>query len=157
MTPTPPNPLSLGRKALLQRLASVTVENGYRTNAGHRVRAGWFNEVLKSDEVGFPLIVVQKAKDLAPVRGPAGHISKVGFYVIGAVNAGLDEYEDALDDIQLDLQRALITPEGQPVPWLPRKAGITGITIGAPEQFPPGNGELAATVLIPVHLHTVIE
>lgn len=157
MTPTPPNPLSLGRKALVQRLGSVTVANGYRTNAGHRVRSGWFNEVLKSDEVGFPLIVVQKAKDLAPKRGPEGHISQVGFYVIGAVNAGLDEYEDALDDLQVDLQRALVTPEGQAVKWLPFRSGITRITVGAPEQFPPGNGELAASVLIPVHLHTVIE
>lgn len=151
------NPLSLGRKALAQHLMTVTVDKGSITNAGHNVKTGWFNEVIKSDQVGFPLIVVQKAKDLPPLKGPTGHISKVGFYVIGAVNVGLDNYDDALDDLQLDLQRALITPEGQPVPWLPRKAGITGITIGAPEQFPPGNGEVAATVLIPVHLHTVIE
>lgn len=151
------NPLSLGRKALVQHLMSVTVGNGYITNAGQNVKTGWFNEVMSSDEVGFPLIVVQKAKDLPPLKGPAGYISKVGFFVIGAVDVGLDGYEDSLDDLQLDLQRALITEEKQPVKWLPFMAGITGITVGAPEQFPPGNGERAATVLIPVHLHTVIE
>ncbi len=151
------NPLSLGRKALAQHLLSITVDNGYLTNAGQNVKSGWFNEVLESDKVGFPIIVVQKAKDLPPKRGPEGHISQVGFYVIGAVSVGLDNYEDALDDLQVDLQRALITSEGQPAAWLPFRSGITRITIGAPEQFPPGNGEKAATVLIPVHLHTVIE
>jgi hypothetical protein len=151
------NPLSMGRKALVQRLMSVTAANGYFTNAGANVKTGWLNEVLKSDDLGFPLIVVQKAKDLPPIKGPSGQICKVGFYVIGAVNAGLDAYEDALDDIQLDLQRALIAAENHRPTWLPQKAGIISVTLGAPEQFPPGNGEQAATVLIPVHLHTIIE
>jgi len=149
------NPLTLGRKALVQHLGTVIVANGYATNAGTNVRTGWFNEVLKTDDVSFPLICLQKGKDLAPKAGPAALLKFNGFYVIGAVDVGLDDYEDALDELEHDLLLALMPTEGQFPRWLPR--GIKGITVGAPEQFPPGNGERAASVLIPVHLHTIIE
>lgn len=149
------NPLTLGRKALVQQLGTVTVANGCATNAGHNVRTGWFNEVLKSDDIGFPIICLQKGKDLAPKAAAGALIKFNGFYVIGAVDVGLDAYEDALDDLEHDLLCVLMPAEGQFPRWLPR--GIKGITVGAPEQFPPGNGERAASVLIPVHLHTIIE
>ena len=149
------NPITLGRKALVQHLSSVTVANGYSTNAGHNVRTGWFNEVLESERLPFPLICVQKSKDLTPKSGAGALIKFNGFFVIGAVDVGLDEYEDALDELERDLLLALMPTEGQFPTWMPR--GVKGITVGAPEQFAPGNGERAASVLIPVHLHTIIE
>lgn len=149
------NPISLGRLALKRHLGTITAANGYTTNAGTNVRTGWFNEVLRSERLGFPLICLQKGKDLAPKAGPAALVKFNGFFVIGAVDVGLDDYEDALDDLEHDLLLALMPMEGQFPRWLPR--GIKGITVGAPDQFAPGNGERAASVLIPVHLHTIIE
>ncbi|MDT4813336.1 hypothetical protein FQZ97_463160 [compost metagenome] len=151
----PTNLLTAGRQALIARLQVITTTNGYLTNTGTNVRMGWFNEVLKSDGVGFPLIVVQKGRDLAPKPGPTALKAFNGFYVIGAVDAGLDDYEDALEEVAFDLLRVLTPSEGVPPDWLPR--GLTNVTVGAAETFPPGNGERAASVLIPVHLHTIID
>ena len=78
-----------------------------------------------------------------------------GFYVIGAARIGLENYEDALDDMQVDLLESLVTTQGTPCKWLPR--GVLAITVGAPEAFPPGTGQPYAGVLIPVHLHTIIQ
>lgn len=152
-----PNPISLGRKALVQHLQSVTVENGYSTNAGHNVKTGWLNEVLETEKANLPLICIQKGKDLPPKPGPGGLIKFNGYSVVGVIKADLNEYEDALDDLERDLLLALVPGEGATSTWLPFRSGIKGITVGAPEQFPPGNGEGAASVLIPVHLHTIIE
>ena len=152
-----PNPISLGRKALVQHLQSVTVANGYSTNAGHNVKTGWLNEVLETEKEKLPLICIQKAKDLAPKPGPAALTKLNGYAVVGVISADLNEYEDALDDLERDLLLALVPSEGAPPTWLPYRSGVKGITVGAPEQFPPGNGERAASVLIPVHLHTIIE
>ena len=149
------NILTEGREALLTRLSTITVENGYKTLAGGNVRSGWFNEVIKTKSVGFPLIVVQKSRGQAPTPGP--HAIKVfpGFNVVGAVDAGLDGYESAIEDLEHDLLRCLMPTLAVLPEWLPR--GITGITIGAPEMFPPAEGLSAATILIPVHLHTIIQ
>ncbi|MEQ7921144.1 hypothetical protein ABQX22_18245 [Xanthomonas sp. WHRI 1810A] len=149
------NLLTAGRQALIARLTTISVEQGYRTPAGANTRSGWFNEVIKDRSVAFPLIVVQKAKGLAPAAGP--HALKLfsGFNVIGAVRAGLDDYEDAIEDLEHDLLQCLMPTLAVLPDWLPR--GISGITIGAPEIYPPDEGVTAATVLIPVHLHTIIQ
>ncbi|MEK1889439.1 MAG: hypothetical protein AAAB35_18130 [Phyllobacterium sp.] len=149
------NILTLAREALIARLSTITVENGYHTHAGGNVRGGWLNEVIKAADISYPLIVVQKAKGLAPVAGP--HAIKVlsGFNVIGAVDAGLDGYESAVEDLEHDLIRCLMTTAGQLPDWLPR--GVPMLAIGAPESFPPADGSKAALVLIPVYLHTIIQ
>lgn len=148
------NLLTEGRKALIARLQTITVANGYRTDAGLNVKSGWFNEVLQSDSVGFPLIVLQKAKNDHPEAGPGAVKAYPGFSVVGAVDVGLDDYDDALDDVELDLVRCLLPSLGIPLSWAPR--GVSGITVGAAEQFPPGSGERAASVLVPIHLHAII-
>ena len=149
------NLLTAGRKALIERLSTISVSSGYLTPAGANTRSGWFNEVIKDRSVAFPLIVVQKAKGLAPVAGP--HALKVfsGFNIVGAVQAGTDDYEDAVEALEHDLLQCLMPTQGVLPGWLPR--GISGITVGAPEIFPPSEGVTAATVLIPVHLHTIIQ
>ena len=149
------NLLTAGRKALIRQLETITTGNGYRTNAGANVCRGWFNEVLKTEQLGFPVIVLQKAKGLPPKAGPGAVKLFSGFYVIGAVDVGLDDYDDALEELEHDLIVALMPTEHVLPAWLPR--GITGISVGAPECFPPGNGERVASVLIPVHLHTIIQ
>lgn len=149
------NLLSEGRKALITQLETITVDNGYLTNAGHLVKSGWFNEVIKAADVAYPLIVVQKAKGRVPEPAPAACKLYAGFNVIGAINVGLDNYEDALDDLELDLMRCLMPLHGRAVDWTPK--GIPTLSFGAPEQFPPGEGLSAATVLIPIYLHTIIE
>lgn len=149
------NLLSEGRKALIARLATITVVNGYKTVAGANVKSGWFNEVTKAKDAAYPLIVVQKARGQAPVAGPMALKVFSGFHVIGAVSAGLTDYEDAIEDLEHDLIQCLMPEMAELPDWLPR--GVSAVTVGAPECFPPGEGVPAATVLIPVHLHTIIQ
>ncbi|MCQ4271073.1 hypothetical protein NA655_08570 [Pseudomonas kuykendallii] len=148
------NILTESRKALYDQLQTITVANGYRTNAGQNVRSGWLNEVLKEEGVSFPVIVLQPARGAAPVKGPNAFKLGKGFNVAGAVSVGMD-YEDALDDIELDLIQCLVTEQGRFPKWLP--LGVTALTLGAPESFPPGEGMLAAAVLLPVNLSTIVE
>lgn len=144
------NILTQARLALVARLQTITVANGYRTNAGQNVKTGWFSEVLESAGVGFPLICLQKAKGGDPLEGPGVIQLAPGFFVIGAVDAGLDDYDSALEDIELDLIRCLITPKGPPIAWMPR--GTTAVALSTSEHFPPGNGERASSVMVPIQL-----
>ena len=150
-----PNLLTEGRKALLRQLGRITTDNGYRTDAGTRVESGWFADLVTPDTEGFPMIVVQKNRDLEPTPGPAAMKVHPGFHVIGAVDAGFDEYEDALEDLQEDLVRCLMPELSQLPAWLPR--GITGCTYGAAQCFPPGQGLRCATVIVPIYLKTIIQ
>ena len=75
--------------------------------------------------------------------------------MFGAVQAGLDEYSDALEDLELDLLECLMPLEGVPVEWLPN--GTPRLVIGAAQQVPPGDGISAATVAIPIYLHQFIQ
>lgn len=150
-----PNILTLGRKALIARLSEITQANGYRTNAGLNVRSGWFNEVLQESGLSWPLIVVQKARDKDPLARAQGLRKHTGFRVVAGNQAGLDDYEDALDDLELDLIECLMPTEGVPLDWTP--AGIPQLSLGASEQVPPGDGLAAATVVLPVYLFTFIE
>ncbi|HIE1771676.1 TPA: hypothetical protein ACXJYT_005410 [Pseudomonas aeruginosa] len=153
-----PNVLTVGRRALLARLQTISPANGYRTDAGTRVLSGWFNELIKECRQGFPLIVVQPAKEQPPEHLDAGVRFHRGFDVVGAVQGGHDHYEEALEDLQLDLLACLMPPpKGQFLRWLPRERGITGLTLGAPEPYPPGDGVAAAVIRIPVYLKTIIE
>lgn len=148
------NILTDARLALVARLQTITVANGYRTNAGQNVVTGWFGEILKSESATFPLICLQKAKGGDPVEGPGAIQLAPGFYVIGAVDAGLDDYDDALEDIELDLIRCLITPKGPPIEWMPR--GTAAVSLSTSEHFPPGNGERSASVMLPIQLSLII-
>ena len=144
------NILTEARRALVARLETITVANGYRTNAGQNVKTGWFAEVLQSEAVGFPLICLQRAKGGDPVEGPGVITLTPGFYVIGAVDAGLDDYDAALEDIELDLIRCLITGKGRPIDWMPR--GTSSVSISTSEHYPPGNGESSSSVMVPIQL-----
>lgn len=149
------NRLTEARQALIAHLETITPANGYITAAGGNVRSGWFNEVITSNDQGFPLIVVQRAKGKPADQGAGALRVYPGFNVIGAVDAGLDGYDDALDDLELDLLQCLMPSGGQFVEWA-KGIGVTGFTLGAAEHYPPGNGERAASVLIPIYIHTVI-
>ncbi|WP_043309291.1 hypothetical protein [Pseudomonas sp. ML96] len=144
------------RKALIARLETIQTQNGYRTNIGGAVKAGWYNEITKGAEIpATGLVVVQRAKGKEPKGGPAALKMYTGFSVIGAVTAGLDGYEDAIEDIELDLLQCLTPTEGVFPDWLPK--GAPNLTVGAPEPVPPGEGLPAATVLIPIHITTIVD
>lgn len=147
------NLISEGRKALIARLGIINPAQGFNTDAGSRVHSGWVNEIIKDQNASYPLIVVQRSKGLAPAPGPASLKTSPGFFVVGAVSVGVD-YEDALDDLELDILRCLMPEENRYPKWLP--IGVLGIKFGEPEQFPAGDGLSAATVLIPVYLPTII-
>lgn len=150
------NILTQARKALVARLETISIANGYMTNIGTSVKTGWFNEILKDGAVPEGgLVVVQKAKALAPQPGPSALMMKPGFHVIAAIKAGFDGYEDAIEPIEHDLLRCLCPSTGIQPEWLP--AGAPGLQVGAPEPFPPGDGLMAATVLIPVYIFAVVD
>jgi hypothetical protein len=150
-----PNLLTEARKALVRQLESVTPANDFRTSAGLNVRSGWFSEIIETVKSGFPMIVIQRNDAKPPEAAPAAMKVFPGFHVIGAVDAGLEAYEDALDDLEEDLVRCLAPSHGTAAPWLPQ--GVPGITQGAPRRFPPGNGNKTATVVIPIYLTTFID
>lgn len=150
------NILTQARKALVERLETISIANGYMTNIGTSVKTGWFNEILKDRAVPEGgLVVVQKAKALPPQPGPAALMMKPGFHVIAAIKAGFDGYEDAIESIEHDLLRCLCPSTGIQPEWLP--AGATGLQVGAPEPIPPGDGLMAATVLIPIFIFAVVD
>ncbi|RYJ63245.1 hypothetical protein [Pseudomonas songnenensis] len=144
------NILTEARLALVARLQTITVANGYRTNAGQNVVTGWLKEKLESEHSTFPMICLQKAPGGDPVQGPGVIMVSPAFYVIGAVDAGLDDYDSALEDIELDLIRCLITPKGPQIEWMPR--GTNAVSLSTTEHFPPGNGERASVVTLPIQL-----
>ncbi|PNG11872.1 hypothetical protein [Stutzerimonas stutzeri] len=144
------NILTDARLALVARLQTITVANGYRTNAGQNVETGWLKEVIEKNSEGFPLICLQRAPGGDPVEGPGVIGLAPAFYVIGAVDAGLDDYDSALEDIELDLIRCLITGKGRPIDWMPR--GTVSVSLSTSEHYPPGNGESSASVMVPIQL-----
>lgn len=149
------NVLTLARQAIIARLGTITTANGYLTNVGSNVRSGWFNEVIKEQPVGSGMVVLQKGKGMPPSAGPAALKMHPGFHVIGAVDAGLDGYEDAIEAIELDLIRCLMPAHAKRLEWLP--AAAPTLSVGAPEPFPPGDGLSAATILVPIYLTSFIE
>ncbi|PTQ70356.1 hypothetical protein [Pseudomonas sp. GV071] len=149
------NVLTEVRKAVIRRLETITIANGYRTDLGLNVKTGWLNEVLDQTKVPPLFALLQKAPGKVPVRGTEGVINPAGFFVMGLAKANLSEYEDQLDDMELDLIQAFMPSPGILPKNFPK--GVTGIELGAPEQFPPGKGQSHAGVLIPLHVKTVIE
>lgn len=150
------NIITAVRQALLARLGTILTSNGYRTNIGGAVKAGWFNEIAKPGSVpAAGMVVVQRAKGREP-KGEAYSLKVyTGFSVIGAVTAELADYESPIEDIELDLLQCLTPTQGVPPEWLPK--GAQNVVVGAPEPFPPGEGLPAATVLIPIHILTIVE
>lgn len=149
------NILTAVRRALIARLETITIENGYRTNIGLNVKTGWLNEVLDQRAIPAQFALVQKAPNKQPARGPDGLINPVGFFLMGLVKSAGDNYEDQLDDMELDLLEAFMPTPGVLPRYFPK--GISGIEPGAAEQFPPGKGQSHAGVLIPIHIKTIIE
>ena len=150
------NILTEVRKALIDRLGTISPDNGYLTNVGTNVKSGWFNEIVKDGDIPeHGLIVVQRAKARVPEVGPAAMKMYPGFSVVAAVRAGLADYEPAIEDIELDLLRCLCPSMAMKPNWLPKRS--PNLVVGAPEPFPPGDGLAAATVLVPVHIIAVVD
>lgn len=149
------NILTAVRKALIVRLETITIENGYRTNIGLNVKTGWLNEVLDQKTIPAQFSLVQKAPNKQPSRGPEGLLNPVGFFLMGLVKSTGDDYEALLDDMEIDLLEAFMPSVGVLPRYFPK--GVSGIEPGAAEQFPPGKGQSHAGVLIPIHIKTIIE
>ncbi len=150
------NILTEVRQALVKRIETISIDNGYLTNVGSNVKSGWFNEVVKDGNVSAAgLVVVQKAKALPPEPGRGAMKMRPGFHVIAAISAGLHDYEAPIEDIEHDLLSCLCPTDGVSPEWLP--SGALNLIVGAPEPFPPGEGLNAATVLIPVHIISVVD
>lgn len=149
------NPIAQAHQALVARLARITPANGYLTDAGSRIKQGWLSELLAEDDVEFPFIAIQPGEYPPPTTGAGCLSASIGRRIVGAVSpAGTDTYLAELDALYLDLATALQVPEGLPNPW--GRQGPYGVTLGASQLFPPGEGIAAGTILIPVQLHVII-
>lgn len=149
------NTLTATRQALIAQIQGITTASGYLTNIGEIVKTGWLNEVLKQEKLPQQFALIQKAPNRPPERGPGSLKAQPGFFVIGLASVDLSAYEDAIDEMEVDICQALMPPLGHFPVWFPK--GVTGISLGAPEQFPPGNGQRHAGVLVPVHFTTHIQ
>jgi hypothetical protein len=143
------------RQSLILRLETIQPANGFLTSAGGNVIFGWLNEVIQEQPIGNGMIVLQRARaGLAPAAGANALRVALAYSVVGAVSASLTGYESAIESLEADLLSCLLTPEGEHIPWLPK--GCSGFEVGIPEIYPPGDGQPAATVLIPVTVTAVI-
>lgn len=146
------NPLNLADQALIERLRTITPENGYLTDIGHRVHTGYLGALLDAEEVEYPLIVVQPDECPAPnPRGP-GWLLGLGRKVVGAADhaSGLE----ALNDVYCDLLRCLVTPKSTPNPW--GSPGLHSVTFTGMQQFLADSEVPKGTVVISLQLHTFI-
>jgi len=149
------NVLTEVRRALVARVQGITTAEGFRTDIGYQVLTGWLNEVLNEKDLPDQFALIQRAKNRPPEAGPGAIRMHCGFFVIGLVKADLLDYEDALEAMELDICQALMpritgVPEGFP-------KGVTALSLGATETFPPGEGQRHAGVLVPVHVTTIIQ
>ena len=146
------NPMNQADQALIDRLRTITPANGYLTDIGNRVRAGYLGALIDSEEAVFPLITIQPDECQPAKQDGFDFIAPLGRKVIGVADesAGLD----ALNDIYCDLLRCLVTPGGLPNPW--GRQGPYRVTFGAPQQFLADHEIPKGTVVVPLHLHVII-
>lgn len=149
------NQLTELRNALTDQLRRINPSNSYSTSAGNNVRTGWFNEIIDQRTATFPLIVVQRGKSAPPEINAGELVISTGYFIVGAVDAGLDDYDSALDDLEFDLWRALHLRGMRKAPWAPK--GVYSMTFGEPQHIAPGDGVRAASILIPVNFKTIIQ
>lgn len=148
------NLLSRLREALKDQLTNINTANGYRTNAGNNVRTGWFSEVIDAESASFPVIVIQRGKNGPPDTASGELVVSPGYYIIAAVDVGLDDYDDALDELEMDLWKAIKPESYRRVSWAP--FGICQMQIGAPEHVAPGDGLKAASLVIPIQFKMIV-
>jgi hypothetical protein len=149
------NILTAVRQALVAKVQGITTAQGFLTNIGDNVKTGWLNEVLGEKNLPQQFALIQKAPNRPPERGPAAIKAYPGFFVIGLVKCDLTAYEDALDAMELDICQALLPASGVFPQGFP--TGVTGLSLGASEPFPPGDGQRYAGVLVPIHITTIIQ
>lgn len=149
------NQLTALRSALEGQLKSIQTSAGYNTSSGNSVLTGWFNEIVDDRTATFPLIVIQRGKNGPPEISVGELVLNIGYYIVGAVDAGLDEYDAALDELESDIWRALSLKGMRKAPWAP--AGVALMTFGEPQHVAPGDGTRAASILIPVNFKVIIQ
>ncbi|QRY79640.1 hypothetical protein JVX91_00565 [Pseudomonas sp. PDNC002] len=149
------NILTSVRQALIQRVQQITVANGCLTNLGQEVRTGWLNEVLTEKGLPQQFVLLQKAPNRPPEKKVAALRMHVGYFLIGLVRIDVELYQQALEEMELDISQAFVTEEGVFPRWLPK--GATGITVGSSDPFPPGNGQPYAGVIVPIHITTIVQ
>lgn len=149
------NILTSVRQALIRRVEQITVDAGFLTNIGQQVRTGWLNEVLTDKDLPQQFVLIQKAPNRPPEKKPGALRMHVGYFVIGLARTDVELYQDSLEAMELDVSQAFVTEEGVFPKWLPK--GATGVSVGASDPFPPGNGQPYAGVIVPVHITTIIQ
>lgn len=149
------NILTSVRQALIRRVEQITVDAGFLTNIGQEIRTGWLNEVLTEKDLPQQFVLIQKAPNRPPEKKPGALRMHVGYFVIGLARTDVELYQESLEAMELDVSQAFVTDEGVFPRWLPK--GATGVSVGASDPFPPGNGQPYAGVIVPIHITTIIQ
>lgn len=148
------NKLTELRTSLLEVLGGITQANGYRTNVGRNVRSGWFDEVIQTRQAASPVIVLQRGKSAPPQIDAGELVLQPGYMIVAAVETGMHDYEAALEDLEVDIYRALVRRSSRNLPWAPY--GAYKITFDEPLAAPPGGGHNWASLAIPVNLKFIL-
>jgi hypothetical protein len=148
------NKLTALRTALLDALGAITQAEGFRTNAGHNVKSGWFEDIIQTRKESSPVIVVQRGKNAPPTIEAGELVLRPGYIIVGAVDAGLHNYDAELDNLEADIYSALIGRCTRVTPWAPY--GTYKITFGEPLAAPPGGGHNWASLAIPVNFNVIL-
>lgn len=148
------NELNDLRKRLQKTLERITTENGFFTDAGKNVRIGWLEEVIEGNTEKGPLIVIQRGKNAPPKLSAGELVLSPGYLIVGAINGGYTEYDDALADLEHDIYSALVKKGVRGASWA--DFGTYQILFGEPLDAPPGNGQGMASVAIPINFKIII-
>lgn len=148
------NQLTHLRDSLIDVLRTISTANGYATDAGANVKSGWFEDIINTQRETSPVIVVQRGKNQPPIIEAGELVLQPGYTVIAAVNVGLADYDQLLDQLEQDIYTALVQRGTRNLPWAPY--GAHRIIFDEPLAAPPGGGHNWASIAIRFNLRTTI-
>ncbi|MDT4840405.1 hypothetical protein FQZ97_742260 [compost metagenome] len=149
------NPLNLVDQALIDRLSTITPDNGYFTDIGTRIHTKWVGALLDVEGLAYPCITIQPDECPPAIAGAGAWLFHLGRKVIGLVSPDHpDGCLEQLNDIAADLARCLHVQDGMPNPW--GRSGPRRVVLKSISQFQPDREVPVGTVSIPVQLHVVL-
>lgn len=93
--------------AVIAALEKIQAESGYHTDAGRRVTRGRA-EHLRVDEYSLPVIAVSTVNSTNGNPKPRTVRKDREISIVGMVDASQDDYEPQLDQLDEDINRALL-------------------------------------------------
>jgi hypothetical protein len=125
---------------IITALETITVANGYHSDAGLQVTRGR-PENLKLDDMTLPAISVSTVSSQGTVAKPSTVRKERAVLIVGLVDADSNDYEPSLDDLDEDINRALA-----PLTAMDALPGTLQVTFSGGEYTHPEGGSNTAAV-----------